>query len=303
MNERFLRMELITYIFQQTINGLQLGAVYALIALGYTMVYGVLRLINFAHGDIFMLGAFVAYYLISRFGIPIYLVFIITMLSTAIAGYIIEKVAYKPLRNAPKISLLITAVGVSLFLEYFLSLNAIFTPNYIAFPRPFEVEGYDMFLFTITNVQIIMFMVTFASLLLVYALIYRTKYGRAMRAVSFDKEVASLMGINIDGIISFTFVVGASLAGVGGILYGIAYPQINVFMGIMPGIKSFIAAVLGGIGIIHGAVLGGFIIGISEVYVSAFLSSTFRDGVIFVILFIVLLLKPTGIFGKNIEKV
>jgi len=296
-------MELITYIFQQTINGLQLGAVYALIALGYTMVYGVLRLINFAHGDIFMLGAFVAYYLISRFGIPIYLVFIITMLSTAIAGYIIEKVAYKPLRNAPKISLLITAVGVSLFLEYFLSLNAIFTPNYIAFPRPFEVEGYDMFLFTITNVQIIMFMVTFASLLLVYALIYRTKYGRAMRAVSFDKEVASLMGINIDGIISFTFVVGASLAGVGGILYGIAYPQINVFMGIMPGIKSFIAAVLGGIGIIHGAVLGGFIIGISEVYVSAFLSSTFRDGVIFVILFIVLLLKPTGIFGKNIEKV
>jgi len=303
LNERFLRMELITYIFQQTINGLQLGAVYALIALGYTMVYGVLRLINFAHGDIFMLGAFVAYYLISRFGIPIYLVFIITMLSTAIAGYIIEKVAYKPLRNAPKISLLITAVGVSLFLEYFLSLNAIFTPNYIAFPRPFEVEGYDMFLFTITNVQIIMFMVTFASLLLVYALIYRTKYGRAMRAVSFDKEVASLMGINIDGIISFTFVVGASLAGVGGILYGIAYPQINVFMGIMPGIKSFIAAVLGGIGIIHGAVLGGFIIGISEVYVSAFLSSTFRDGVIFVILFIVLLLKPTGIFGKNIEKV
>lgn len=303
MNERFLRMELITYIFQQTINGLQLGAVYALIALGYTMVYGVLRLINFAHGDIFMLGAFVAYYLISRFGIPIYLVFIITMLSTAIAGYIIEKVAYKPLRNAPKISLLITAVGVSLFLEYFLSLNAIFTPNYIAFPRPFEVEGYDIFLFTITNVQIIMFMVTFASLLLVYALIYRTKYGRAMRAVSFDKEVASLMGINIDGIISFTFVVGASLAGVGGILYGIAYPQINVFMGIMPGIKSFIAAVLGGIGIIHGAVLGGFIIGISEVYVSAFLSSTFRDGVIFVILFIVLLLKPTGIFGKNIEKV
>lgn len=296
-------MELLSYISQQTINGLQLGAVYALIALGYTMVYGVLRLINFAHGDIFMLGAFVAYYLISKFGLPIYLVFVITMLSTALAGYIIEKVAYKPLRNAPKISLLITAVGVSLFLEYFLSLNALFTPNYIAFPRPFEVEGYDAFLFTITNVQIIIFIVTFVSLLLVYMLVYRTKYGRAMRAVSYDKETASLMGIGIDGIISFTFVVGASLAGVGGILYGIAYPQINVFMGIMPGIKSFIAAVLGGIGIIHGAVLGGFIIGISEVYVSAFLSSTFRDGLIFVILFIVLLIKPTGIFGKNIEKV
>lgn len=296
-------MESISYVLQQTINGLQLGSVYALIALGYTMVYGVLRLINFAHGDIFMLGAFVAYFLIAKFGVPIYLVFIITMLSTAIAGYLIEKIAYKPLRDAPKISLLITAVGVSLFLEYFLSLNAIFTPNYIAFPRPFDIHGYDLSLFTITNVQLLIFVITFVSLFFVYLLIYRTKYGRAMRAVSYDRETASLMGIGIDGIISFTFIVGASLAGVGGILYGIAYPQINVFMGIMPGIKSFIAAVLGGIGIIHGAVLGGFIIGISEVFVSAFLSSTFRDGVIFIILFAVLLFKPSGIFGKRIDKV
>ena len=296
-------MELLSYILQQFINGLQLGAVYALIALGYTMVYGVLRLINFAHGDIFMLGAFIAYFLISKFGLPIYLVFIITMLSTALAGYLIEKIAYKPLRNAPKISLLITAVGVSLFLEYFLGLNALFTSNYIAFPRPFDVEGYDSGLFIITNVQILIFVITFVSLLLVYILIYKTKYGKAMRAVSYDKEVASLMGIDIDGIISFTFIVGAALAGAGGILYGIAYPQINVFMGIMPGIKSFIAAVLGGIGIIHGAVLGGLIIGLSEVFVSAFLSSEFRDGVIFIILFIVLLLKPSGIFGKRIDKV
>jgi branched-chain amino acid transport system permease protein len=296
-------MELLGYILQQCINGLQLGAVYALIALGYTMVYGVLRLINFAHGDIFMLGAFIAYYLISKLNMPIYLVFVITMLCTAAAGYIIEKVAYKPLRNAPKISLLITAVGVSLFLEYFLSLNALFTPNYIAFPRPFEVEAFDVLFFTVTNVQLIIFAITGISLGLLYLLIYKTKQGKAMRAVSFDQEIASLMGINVDATISLTFIVGASLAGVGGILYGIAYPQINVFMGIMPGIKSFIAAVLGGIGIIHGAVLGGFIIGISEVFVSAFLSSTFRDGVIFVILFLVLLLKPTGIFGKRIDKV
>jgi branched-chain amino acid transport system permease protein len=296
-------MEQLSYILQQCINGLQLGAVYALIALGYTMVYGVLRLINFAHGDIFMLGAFIAYYLISRLNLPIYLVFALTMICTALAGYIIEKVAYKPLRNAPKISLLITAVGVSLFLEYFLSLKAIFTPNYIAFPRPFEVEAFDVLLFTVTNVQLIIFAITGASLGLLYLLIYRTKQGHAMRAVSFDQEIASLMGINIDATISLTFVVGAALAGVGGILYGIAYPQINVFMGVMPGIKSFIAAVLGGIGIIHGAVLGGFIIGLSEVFVSAFLSSTFRDGVIFVILFLVLLLKPTGIFGKRIDKV
>ncbi|MCX5811514.1 MAG: branched-chain amino acid ABC transporter permease [Proteobacteria bacterium] len=296
-------MELLGYIIEQTINGLQLGAVYALIALGYTMVYGVLRLINFAHGDIFMLGAFIAYFLITKFGMPIYLVFIITMLSTGLAGYLIEKIAYKPLRNAPKISLLITAVGVSLFLEYFLSLNALFTPNYIAFPRPFEIESYDFALFTVTNIQLLIFLITFVSLFLVYLLVYRTKYGKAMRAVSYDREVASLMGIGIDGIISFTFIVGASLAGLGGILYGIAYPQINVFMGIMPGIKSFIAAVLGGIGIVHGAVLGGFIIGLLEVFVSAFISSTFRDGLIFIILLLVLILKPSGIFGKRIEKV
>jgi branched-chain amino acid transport system permease protein len=296
-------MDFLSYILQQFINGLQLGAVYALIALGYTMVYGVLRLINFAHGDIFMFGAFTAYYLISKWDVPIYLVFPITMAVTALLGFLIEKIAYKPLRSAPKISLLITAVGVSLFLEYFLSLNSLFTPNYIGFPRPFEVTAYELGLFTVTNVQFIIFAVTALSLFLLYLLIYYTKYGRAMRALSHDREVASLMGIPVDGIISFTFIVGAALAGLGGILYGFAYPQINVFMGIMPGIKSFIAAVLGGIGIIHGAVLGGLIIGVSEVFVSAFLSSTLRDGVIFFILFLVLLLKPSGIFGKWIDKV
>ena len=296
-------MESLSYILQQSINGLQLGAVYALIALGYTMVYGVLRLINFAHGDIFMFGAFTAYYLISKWDVPIYLVFPITMAVTALLGFLIEKIAYRPLRSAPKISLLITAVGVSLFLEYFLSLNSLFTPNYIGFPRPFEVTSYDLSLFTVTNIQLIIFFVTAASLFLLYLLIYYTKYGRAMRALSYDREVASLVGVHVDGIISFTFIVGAALAGLGGILYGFAYPQINVFMGVMPGIKSFIAAVLGGIGIIHGAVLGGLIIGVSEVFVSAFLSSTLRDGIIFFVLFLVLLLKPSGIFGKWIDKV
>ncbi|MBI5603563.1 MAG: branched-chain amino acid ABC transporter permease [Deltaproteobacteria bacterium] len=290
-------------MLQQSINGLQLGAVYALIALGYTMVYGVLRLINFAHGDIFMFGAFTAYYLISKWDLTLYLVFPLTMAVTALLGFLIEKLAYRPLRSAPKISLLITAVGVSLFLEYFLSLNKLFTPNYIGFPRPFEVVGYDLGLFMVTNIQLIIFLVTALSLFLLYLLIYYTQYGRAMRALSYDREAASLMGIPVDGIISFTFIVGAALAGLGGILYAFAYPQINVFMGIMPGIKSFIAAVLGGIGIIHGAVLGGLIIGLSEVFVSAFLSSTLRDGVIFFILFLVLLLKPSGIFGKRIDKV
>ena len=296
-------MDLLSYILQQLINGLQLGAVYALIALGYTMVYGVLRLINFAHGDIFMFGAFTAYYLISKWNVPIYLVFPVTMAVTALLGFLIEKIAYRPLRAAPKISLLITAVGVSLFMEYFLSLNSLFTPNYIGFPRPFEVTAYDLVLFTVTNIQLIIFAVTAFSLALLYLLIYYTKYGRAMRALSHDREVASLVGVHVDGIISFTFIVGAALAGLGGIFYGFAYPQINVFMGIMPGIKSFIAAVLGGIGIIHGAVLGGLIIGVSEVFVSAFLSSTLRDGIIFFVLFLVLLLKPSGIFGKWIDKV
>lgn len=296
-------MELLSYILQQVLNGLQLGAVYALIALGYTMVYGVLRLINFAHGDIFMFGAFTAYYLISRWHLPLIPVFLLTMAVTALLGYLIEKVAYKPLRKAPKISVLITAVGVSLFLEYFLSLNSLFTPNYIGFPRPFEVTRYDWTLFSVTNIQGLIFLATAVSLGLLYGLIYHTKYGRAMRALAHDREAASLMGVPVDHIISFTFMVGAALAGLGGILFAFAYPQINVFMGIMPGIKSFIAAVLGGIGLIHGAVLGGLIIGLSEVFVSAFVSSSLRDGFIFIILFLVLLLKPSGLFGKRVDKV
>lgn len=295
-------MELLSYVVEQVINGLQLGAVYALIALGYTMVYGVLRLINFAHGDIFMFGAFTAYFLITKWDCPVYVVFVITVCVTALLGFAVEKIAYRPLRSAPRISLLITAVGVSLFMEYFLSLKSLFGPDYIAFPRPFDVQLFDLKWFSVTNIQLIIFSVTAVSLLLLYLLIYKTRYGRAMRAVSHDPEVAALMGININGIISFTFIVGTGLAGIGGILYAFAYPQINVFMGIMPGIKSFIAAVLGGIGLIHGAVLGGIIIGMLEVFVSAFLSSTFRDGVIFIVLLLVLLLRPNGLFGRRIEK-
>lgn len=296
-------MEQISYFIQQLINGIQLGAVYAIIALGYTMVYGVLRMINFAHGDIFMLGAFFSYYLIEKFSLSFLPSLVLTTVGTALTAFLIEKLAYKPLRNAPKISLLITAVGVSLFLEYTLSLNIFFTPNYIAFPRPFEVQNYDFQFFSVTNIHIIIFVSTIISLILLYLLIYKTKQGKAMRAISHDQETASLMGINIDNIISFTFLIGGALAGLGGVLYAIAYPQINVFMGIMPGIKSFVAAVLGGIGVIHGALLGGFIIGIAEVFVAAFLSSTLRDGFIFLLLFIFLLFRPYGLFGKRVDKV
>ncbi len=296
-------MDSVAYIVQQLVNGIQLGSVYAIIALGYTMVYGVLRMINFAHGDVFMLGAFFSYFLLEKFNLPLIPTIFFTVAGTAITAFLIEKIAYRPLRNAPKISLLITAVGVSLFLEYTLSLNIFFTPNYIGYPRPFEVKTYDFAFFSVTNIHIFIFLSTLISLAMLYFLIYKTKQGKAMRAISHDKDTALLMGVNVDNIISFTFVIGGALAGLGGILYAIAYPQINVFMGIMPGIKSFVAAVLGGIGIIHGAVLGGFIIGIAEVFVSAFLSSTMRDGVIFLILFLFLLLRPNGIFGKQIEKV
>ncbi len=296
-------MDSVAYIVQQLVNGIQLGSVYAIIALGYTMVYGVLRMINFAHGDVFMLGAFFSYFLLEKFNLPLIPTIFFTVAGTAITAFLIEKIAYRPLRNAPKISLLITAVGVSLFLEYTLSLNIFFTPNYIGYPRPFEIKTYDFAFFSVTNIHIFIFLSTLISLAMLYFLIYKTKQGKAMRAISHDKDTALLMGVNVDNIISFTFVIGGALAGLGGILYAIAYPQINVFMGIMPGIKSFVAAVLGGIGIIHGAVLGGFIIGIAEVFVSAFLSSTMRDGVIFLILFLFLLLRPNGIFGKQIEKV
>ncbi|GAB4441119.1 MAG: branched-chain amino acid ABC transporter permease [bacterium] len=296
-------MESANYIVQQLINGIQLGSVYAIIALGYTMVYGVLRMINFAHGDVFMLGAFFSYYLLNKFKLPLTPTVLLTVAGTALVAFLIEKIAYKPLRNAPRISLLITAVGVSLFLEYTLSLNIFFSPNYIGYPRPFEIVSYNFPLFSVTNIHIFIFFSTVISLFLLYLLIYKTKQGKAMRAISHDMETASLMGINTDNIISFTFLIGGALAGLGGMLYAIAYPQINVFMGIMPGIKSFVAAVLGGIGVIHGAVLGGFIIGIAEVFVSAFLSSTLRDGVIFLILFIFLLIRPYGLFGKRVEKV
>lgn len=296
-------MEVFSYIVQQLINGIQLGSVYAIIALGYTMVYGVLRMINFAHGDVFMLGAFFSYYLTDRFKLSLTPAILLTIAGTALVAFLIEKIAYRPLRNAPKISLLITAVGVSLFLEYTLSLNVFFTPNYIGYSRPFEIVSYNFPLFSVTNIHIFIFITTLVSLFLLYLLIYKTKQGMAMRAISHDKDTALLMGINIDNIISFTFLIGGALAGLGGLLYAIAYPQINVFMGIMPGIKSFVAAVLGGIGVIHGAVLGGFLIGVAEVFVSAFLSSTLRDGVIFLLLFIFLLVRPYGLFGKRVDKV
>ncbi len=292
------------YFLQQALNGLQLGFVYALIALGYTMVYGIVRLINFAHGDVFMVGSFLAFYAIERFHLPLPAVFAAAVLGCAALAVVIERVAYKPLRDAPRIASLITAIGVSLFLEYFTALHQVFGPNFYAFPRPFRVVAYQAGDITFTNLQAIILAVTVACLLVLQFIVYRTRVGRGMRAVSYDGITAGLMGVNVNAVISFTFGLGAALAGVGGVLYGIAYPQINTFMGIMPGLKAFTAAVLGGIGSIPGAVLGALIMGQAETMTAAYLSSTYRDGIAFLLLIAVLLWKPTGILGHpSAEKV
>src|SRR5512143_669116 len=268
------------------------------------MVYGIVRLINFAHGDVFMVGAFLAFYAIEKLHLPLPAVFAVAAGGAAILAVLIESVAYRPLRNAPRIGALITAIGVSLFLEYFTALHEVFGPNYYAFPRPFRVVALDIGGITFTNIQGIILVTTLVSLGALEYVVYRTKMGRGMRAVSHDLVTAGLMGVNANAVISFTFGLGAALAGVGGVLYGIAYPQINTFMGVMPGLKAFTAAVLGGIGSIPGAFLGALIMGQSETMTTAYLSSIYRDGIAFVLLIAVLLWKPTGILGKaRTEKV
>jgi len=294
----------VEYFLQQVVNGLQLGFVYALIALGYTMVYGIIRLINFAHGDVFMIGAYLGYFGIAYFHLPFPIALAFAMFGCGLCGIIIERLAYRPLRRAPRIAALITAIGVSLFLEYFTSLKFIFGPDYLAYPRPFTVTTYQIGGVSFSTIQIIVFSVSILLLVLLTYTIQNTKIGMAMRAVSFDKETASLMGINVDYVISLTFGMGSALAAAGGVLYGIAYPQINPFMGIMPGLKAFVAAVLGGIGNIPGALVGAIIMGLVETMSSAFVSSTLRDAIAFSVLIIVLLFKPTGIMGKmGTEKV
>lgn len=286
------------YFFQQVVNGLQLGFVYALIALGYTMVYGIVRLINFAHGDVFMVGSFAGFFAIGSLGLSFFPAIIVAMLACVVLGVTIERLAYRPLRRAPKIASLITAIGVSIFLEYFTSLKFVFGPNYRPFPRPFEVTNFEIAGVTISNVTVIIIGVSIVLMAMLQFIVQYTKVGMAMRAVSFDPDTARLMGVNVDLIITTTFALGSALAGAGGVLYAIAYPQINPFMGILPGLKAFVAAVLGGIGIIPGAVLGAIIMGQAEVMTAGYFSSTLRDAVAFAILILVLMVRPTGILGK-----
>ena len=286
--------------FQQLINGVSLGSIYALIALGYTMVYGIMKLINFAHGDIYMLGAYAGYFATAQFHWPFLPAFIFSMVVAAIAGVVIERLAYRPLRNAPKIAILITAIGVSLLLEYGGML--LVTPPPRTFPVLFPTATYNFWGMVVNSQQIIILITSIALMCILTYVVNYTKVGKAMRAVSFDADAARLMGINVDRIISFTFAIGSALAAAAGVLVGIYYNSIDPLMGIMPGLKAFVAAVLGGIGVIPGAMAGGMILGVIEALVSGFLSSTFRDAAAFVILIVILLFKPSGLFGKNIRE-
>ena len=294
---------------QYLLNGIAVGAIYALIALGYTMVYGILKLINFAHGDVFMLGSFVGYYaggwaathLHDQAGTPMSWVIaaaimLLSMILCGAFGYLNERIAYRPLRNAPRIASLITAIGVSFFLEY--GGQFVFGPDPKFFPTLIEKHLIQVGTITTTNYQLIVLGVALVFMALMQYIIYGTKFGRAMRAVSFNFETASLMGIPTDRVISTTFVIGSALAAVAGILYGLSYPKIDPLMGIMPGLKAFIAAVLGGIGNVPGAVVGGMIIGIVESFVAGSHYSNFRDAIAFVILIAILLFRPSGLFGK-----
>ncbi|MDR3589252.1 MAG: branched-chain amino acid ABC transporter permease [Negativicutes bacterium] len=285
---------------QQMINGVSLGSIYSLIALGYTMVYGILKLINFAHGDIYMLGAYIGFFCTTVFHMSFFPALIISMFGAALAGVIIERAAYRPLRHAPKIAVLITAFGVSLFLEY--TGMFLVTPQPRTFPAIFPSELYNIGGVMINSQQIIILAVSLVLMLILTYIVQRTMIGKAMRAVSFDSDAARLMGINVDMVISFTFAIGSGLAAAAGVMVGVYYNSIDPLMGIMPGLKAFVAAVLGGIGIIPGAMLGGIIMGVVEALVSGFLSSTFRDAAAFIILIVILLFKPSGLLGKNVRE-
>ncbi len=318
---------------QYVVDGLQLGFVYALIALGYTMVYGIVKLINFAHGDVFMVGAFISFYSITKFnlhqwpavvfpGMPQILVVIIGTLTVIVISMLvcvamavtIERVAYKPLRNAPRIAALITAIGVSFFLEFFGALYFVFSSRFIPYTQPFDVvafyisnDGIHQIVqgtrtpsgtITFSNIFVIIVVVSILVQLFLQFLVRRTKIGVAMRATSFDKDAARLMGIDVDQVISFTFAIGSAFAGLGGVLYAIAYSQIWTQMGILPGLKAFVAAVLGGIGSLPGALVGALIMGQAEALTMGYISTPMRDAVAFTILIVVLLVRPTGLFGE-----
>ncbi len=291
-------MRLVEFL-QQLINGLSLGSVYALIALGYTMVYGIIGLINFAHADILMVGAFIGYFVATDFGFSFVPTLLIAMAGAGLAGVIIERVAYKPLRKAANISLLITAIGVSLLLEN--GFNWLFGGNPRTYPAGILAQKTIMFGPIRTDtLHLIILGTSLLLMILLQVVIYRTKIGKAMRATSTDKDAAALMGINVDTTISATFAIGSALAGAAGVLVSILYSSLDPYMGLQPGIKAFVAAVFGGIGLIPGAFAGGILLGLIETFVTAW-NSQLSGAIAFVVLIIILIIKPSGLLGKNVS--
>ena len=310
-----------TEFFQQLINGLSLGAVYALLALGYTMVYGILRFINFAHSDVFMVGAFVGYYAATPFTMNLFgrhvpvnlhlgdqsivsglIVMVLSMVLCAFLGILIERFAYRPLREGSKLTVLITAIGVSLLLES--GGQVIFGADPKPFPQLFPVKEFTAQGLSISSNQLLIIGVSAVLLIALQFIVLKTKLGTAMRAVSFNHQAASLVGINNDLIISFTFGLGSALAAAGGILFALKDPSIQPYMGILPGLKAFVAAVLGGIGNIPGAALGGLVLGLIETFVNGSRFSTYTDAIAFAVLILILLFRPAGLLGKlQVEKV
>ncbi|HVJ64204.1 MAG TPA: branched-chain amino acid ABC transporter permease [Bdellovibrionota bacterium] len=288
---------------QYLVNGFAQGSIYALIALGYTMVYGILKLINFAHGEFYMIGGFVGAFLLAKFGLPFWLVLILVMPIVGGLAVLVERIAYRPLRNAPRIAPLITAIGISIMLLEAMRLIAGAQPR--AFPQPFEDVIYEVgeWIPSLDGVivqrsQMMIFGIAIALMLVLNAIVMKTKIGRAMRALSMDFDASRLMGVAIDRVVAFTFLLGAGLAGAGGVLVGMYYNQIEPYMGQLAGLKAFTAAVLGGIGVIPGAVIGSFILSISEALVVGYSESSYRDAIAFAILIVVLMFRPWGILGK-----
>lgn len=285
---------------QQLVNGIALGSIYALIALGYTMVYGTIRLINFAHGDIYMVGAFVGFYLINGLGLNVWLSLVLAAAICALLGVVIERVAYKPLRKSTRVAALITAIGVSYLLQN--TMIFFYGAEVKAFPSPIKNKVYELFGIVINNKQLLILFLTVTLMIGLQFIVKRTKMGKAMRAVAVDEEAAQLMGIDVDRVISFTFVLGSSLAGIAGVLVGIYYNSISATMGTTPGLKAFVAAVVGGIGSIPGAMVGGYLIGILETVVSFMGGSMYKDAAVYALLIVILLVLPAGLFGKNVKE-
>lgn len=287
---------------QQLINGLSLGSIYALLALGYTMIYGIIKIIHFAHGDVYMLGAFFGYYTINFWHFNFIMALLSSMIFCAIIGMLIEFIAYRPLRGSSRITVLITAIGVSYFLEN--GMSFLFSGDTRDFPQVIKQVNYEWFGIRVSNVQLLIFATTIILMIILQLIVKKTKMGRAMRAAAADPVAAELMGININGTISFVFSIGSAMAGAAGVLIGLYYNSIDPMMGLTPGIKAFVAAVVGGVGSIPGAAVGAVIIGCLESMMQAIGFSAFKDAAVYIVLIIVLLFLPAGLFGnKQPEKV